>query len=207
MAPDKNSSQSIVLLAAGASSRMGRSKPTLPLGDSTFLGRILDTVRPLAPRETIVVVGEQRWALLRMLEAYPWVKPVVNPDPIRGQLSSLQAALMNLQPCSRFWVHLADHPLVTERTWRILWEEAERSPEALLLPEYQGRRGHPVGIPYAFRWEILNFTGAPGLKRLFLDHPELVKTVPVDDPGIVADIDTPEEYLQIARAAGTGVPG
>jgi CTP:molybdopterin cytidylyltransferase MocA len=92
-------------------------------------------------------------------------------------------------------VCLADIPLVASGTYRRLLEEHEHRPDAILIPSYQGRRGHPILVPCAAMAEIYRQST---LRNVVRNNEHLVYHVEVDDSGVLEDMDTPEDYRRIA---------
>ena len=183
-----------LVLAAGASRRMGRPKALLPLGSSglTFVRIICDTLRAAGVAPVMVVT---RAELADSLAAVvPGIELVVNREPDRGQLSSLLAGLETLGAPEAALVTLVDLPLVHASTVASLLATWHRTRAPLVRPLWAGRHGHPVifGAPLldALRKADLA-TGAKPVVHRFLSD---AVSVAVDDPGTVDDIDTPEAY-------------
>jgi molybdenum cofactor cytidylyltransferase len=91
-------------------------------------------------------------------------------------------------------LHLADHPEVRGDTLETLIRESAGHPAQAVMPAYRSRGGHPVLIPPAVVPLICSYSGRGGLRKFWLDHPELCVRLPVDDPGVVFDIDTQSDY-------------
>ncbi len=183
-----------VVLAAGASRRMGRPKALLPVDGTTFVERIVGVAVSCGLAPVYVVVGEHRPMIE---EKCPALAPrlVVNPDPSRGQLSSLQTALGALgeQPLSAVTVFLVDHPLVRRTTVVRLVDAFVATGRSIVVPTVAGRRGHPVVFGRRVFPALMAAPLERGARAVLEAHPEEVVEVPVDDEGILADIDTPEE--------------
>jgi molybdenum cofactor cytidylyltransferase len=183
-----------LILAAGESKRMGRPKMLLPFGGSTILETVIAAALRSSVDRTMVVVGAERERIGRVLENYP-VEPVFNPDYGRGMLSSVQAGFEALPPEARAaLVMLGDQPAVTESIIDTLIRAFTRTGSALVVPVFSGRRGHPLLIGARFREEVRGLPPAIGLRQLVRDHPEAVLEVPVQEDGILQDIDDPGDY-------------
>jgi len=178
-----------ILLAGGASRRMGQPKALLPIGGQTFLGRLLDVYRPYAD-PVVTVLGHEAE---RLRAAFPPdVVFAVNPEPERGQLSSLQTGLAAVRLARDILFQPMDYPAVREATVALL---AARAP-GLAIPVYGGRRGHPVRITPAIARELLALPPDAQARDVIRAHYATAEFVPVDDPGTVTDIDTPEDYAR-----------
>ena len=168
---------------------MGRPKALLEYQGETFLGRITRIFEKFCD-PVIVVLGHNADAVRDHIHT----KLVINPDPDRGQLSSLQTALVQID--SDFLFTPVDCPTFREQTVAQLIEALTDDPIA--IPRYHGRRGHPVGVA---RTALADFTSLPPTAetRAAIDaHPDRIAYVDVNDPGILADIDDLEAYQKIA---------
>lgn len=201
-----------VILSGGRSSRMGRPKALLATGAAeTFVARVARTLREGGVDGVVVVAPDEELAIeLRCAvesDAQP-ARVVVNPDPSRGQLSSL---LIGLRAIDRpgvdaMLVTLVDIPLVSAHTVQRLIEAYRRSRAPVVRPAQAGRpnHGHPVLFDRALFGELREADLATGAKSVVRAHLNEVLDVPVDDPGAFLDIDTPDAY---ARAFGKPIPG
>ena len=89
-----------------------------------------------------------------------------------------------------------DHPQVAPDTIAALLEAWADHRELAVMPEHDGRGGHPVLVPPTLASMVGEWMGTGGLRRFWREHPECCLRVPVDDPGVVQDLDTPEAYEQ-----------
>lgn len=192
-----------IVLAAGASTRMGRPKPLLPLGggDETFLSRILKTLREADVDDLLVVVGHDGASIRASLKPFGFsVRVVENPDYSRGQLSSLQAGLLAAdRPGVRgVLVTLVDLPLVSSSTVRAVLEAYSRHPTvAIVRPVNGDRHGHPVVFDRQLFDELRTGDPAVGAKPIVNAHRDAVLGVPVTDEGAFVDIDTHGDYERL----------
>jgi CTP:molybdopterin cytidylyltransferase MocA len=155
----------------------------LPLGETTFLGRIVDILRQVPVRSIRVVVPG---AFERPDMPVRWV---VNPESDSEQLASLQCALRDLPADSdALLVWAVDHPLVREDTLRALLEAFD----GRMVQPFDGRPGHPVIFSRAMYGELLSASPAAGARSV-VRHSER-RLVPVEDPGIHVNVDTPADY-------------
>lgn len=193
-----------VVLSAGRSVRMGEAKALLELRGRTFLEAAVDALLRGGCSEVVVVVPDPTAADPRVADAaheLP-VNTVHNAAPESEQIDSLRLALKALSPRAGAAVVLpVDHPLVRAETVAALIAVGRSNPEAVVRPTRQGTPGHPTLFPRAL-WSRLR---DPSLRRGARSVVESTDTrtidVAVDDPGILADIDTPAAYRRYADGA------
>lgn len=191
-----------IILAAGASRRMGRPKAMLPYRGETFLNRLIRVGGEVADR-IIVVVGPPYAEQIRN-HAIAGAFFATNPAPERGQLSSLQIALATLPPdADGFFFIPVDCPAVTEETVCSLADAfARRDPQTLfVIPHYGDRRGHPVFAAMSIASEFLALPAEAQAREVVHRHVSQTLYVDVDDPGILADIDDPAAYQELMETA------
>lgn len=186
-----------IVLAAGASSRIGRPKALLPVATGiadTFAARIADTFTRAGVHPVVIVTREALAA--EVAAAARRARVVINPDPDRGQLSSLLTGVDALGACPAVVVTLVDVPFVAEETVRLLiarWEET-RSP--VVRPRYEGRHGHPTifdaRVIAALREADLQAGAKPVLERFAGE----AISVDVTDPAVAFDVDTPQDHAR-----------
>ena len=194
-----------ILLAAGESRRMGSPKALLAYQGQTFLERICTAFFDAGVEELVVVLGAWEDRLRPALPRHPALRTVVNPHYAQGQLSSLVCGLGALSPDSAAAVvNLVDHPLVRPETIAALMASFRTDPLPIIIATHQGQRGHPVLFSRQVYAELLAAPLDKGAKTVVRKDPARVRHVPLDDPGIVADIDTPQDYR---RWTGLTTPG
>lgn len=186
-----------IVLAAGASSRMGRPKPLLDLGGKPALTRVLEACRGAALSKPIVVLGHAADDIRKAIDLEA-ATVVLNPAPERGMTSSLQEGLKALPAAARgFLIYPADYPLVTWKELVLLEERFERDKlNEVYVPTFEGRRGHPVTCDRALAAEFLALpAGAPAYAVIRKD-PARILEVPVLNPWIVRDLDTQDDLRE-----------
>ena len=193
-----------VILAAGASTRMGRDKALLPWRDGTFLSAAIRALQPVT--ELVLIVGGANAASLEPIANAYAAFMVVNPEPERGQFSSLQVGLQEVLNRGRdaAIVTLVDRPAAELETVQQIKKAFLSSEESIwaVVPEYGGKHGHPIVIG---REMIEAFLRAPsGSNARDVEHArqEHIRYLPVRDPLVVANVDTPEDFERIR----TGIP-
>jgi len=191
-----------VVLAAGKSSRMGRTKALLPLGSSgeTFLGRIIRVLREGGADAVVVVIGGDAAAVRASVPRDDvHVSSVENPRYEEGQLSSLLVGLAAVEQrhdnVEAVMVTLVDLPLVSPATVRAVREAFLVNPGAPLVRPRRGERhGHPVIFNRSIFGELRRSDPSKGAKPVVHAHAAEEVNVDVDDEGAFIDIDTPEDY-------------
>jgi molybdenum cofactor cytidylyltransferase len=193
----RTSSVSAILLAAGKSVRMGQNKLLMPFDGGTIIGRTLDNLIRSQAGEIIVVLGAKATEI-RAVIGERKVVTVLNPDYARGMSTSLQTGLNMVSKLTRFiLVALGDQPLITTRTFDRLIEAALASDKGLIVPVYRGRRGNPITLSAGYIPDIRRFTGDVGGRELLARYPGDVLEVSVDDPGVLVNINTLDEYTRL----------
>lgn len=185
---------SAIVLAAGSSRRMGRSKQLLPLGHSPVIRHCLDSVVASGLQDIVVVLGADHDGTAAAISGMP-VRTVVNADPGSDMAGSVRLGLREAEPASTgVLICLADHPLVSTATIRKIINAHSGSPEVIVIPVYKGRRGHPTLFPATVIQDI--FSGKT-LRDVITAHAGSVRTIDVGDEGVVLDLDTTEDYERI----------
>ncbi len=183
-----------IVAASGLSSRMGARKALLDAGGRTFLRRTVLSLKEGGASPVMVVVRDP--GAEEGLEAWASGGIVIrNPDPSPGSISSLQAGLRALPPEAPGVLFCpVDHPLFLATTVEALCVAFAASSAPIIAPTHGGRRGHPVVFSRSLFRELLEDNLPEGARSVVRRYLEARLEVPVDDPGILADIDTPAEY-------------
>lgn len=186
-----------VVLAAGSSTRMGTPKALLDAGGATFAARLVDTLARGGCASVVVVAGSGTGPVAEEVARTP-ARLVVNPDGRGGQLGSLRAALAELgtagDPPAAIVFTPVDNPAVAPATVGALIGAWRRAHAAIVAPEYRGKRGHPVLVDMTIASEFLEGDLPEGARTVVRRDPARVLEVPVDDPAILDDLDTPGRY-------------
>ena len=188
-----------VVLAAGLSARMGRPKSLLPLGGKPLLGHVIEAIVSAGKTERIepivVVIGHAAQEVGKILQSFP-VHPVHNPAyATGGMLSSVQtgvAAVMG--KADAFFVVLGDQPMVRPATLAAMAAAWREQRPRVLLPTFDGKHGHPILLSVEGADEILSLPPDATLKSYTSRQSERTSEVAIDDPAVLADIDTPADY-------------
>jgi molybdenum cofactor cytidylyltransferase len=183
-----------VILAAGESRRMGGQKLLLPYGGHTVIETIVKTALDSSLDGTMVVLGADEVPVRKVLKPYP-VRLAVNKDYRLGMLSTIQTGFKHLPHNARAaLVMLGDQPEVPVHVIEEILRAYGRGDKGIVIPVAEGRRGHPVLIEAAYKSEVLGLDPGVGLRQLMSDHPGDVAEVEVAAPGILSDLDVPEDY-------------
>ena len=185
-----------IVLAAGMSTRMGAHKLLLPLGQTTVIARVVDALARSAIERTFVVVGHEGGRVAEAL-ADRKVTIVTNPDYAKGMLSSVRAGLTALpDDCRAALIALGDQPRLSPALVDAMLHAFAASGKGLVVPVFEGARGHPLLFSTRYREEIMSSYDDVGLKGLLVAHPEEVLELAANDASVLADLDTPEDYAR-----------
>jgi CTP:molybdopterin cytidylyltransferase MocA len=192
-----------VVLAAGASSRMGEVKALLPAGNGrSFVGAIGEAARAGGCGGVLVVVGPPHGDAVRRALP-PGASAALNPRPERGMLSSVQAGLAALpMTTSAALIWPVDVPFVAAATVRRI---LDATPGKIIVPVHnnrgRARGGHPLRLPRAFFGQVQTMDLELGLKGLLEAQAAAVERLTVDDANVLVDVDTPEDYARLRTTA------
>lgn len=201
-------SASGVVPAAGGSTRMGSPKGLLELEGVSFVRRVVRTLREGGCEPVLVVVRSED-AGTGDEAARSGATTLVNPEPGDGPITSLRRVLEVLDETVSHVVWLPlDHPMVRPETVTALLDEAEASGAPITLPLHEDQRGHPAVFERSIFPELLDPSLQGGARTVVHRNLDAARLVPVTDPGVLVDIDTPEEYRALVRRfTGTRPPG
>ena len=191
-----NNKVTAIILAAGQSRRMGQPKMLLPWGGTTVLGVVIETLKAAGMEDLVVVTGGAREQVEAIVRGSAQV--VFNAEYLNSEmLSSIQCGLGAIKPQSQAaLICLGDQPQVQVGSVQVILQEYESTGTSLIVPSYQMKRGHPWLVARKWWNEILEMR-SPKSPREFLNrHAEEIKYMNVDTPSILADLDTPEDYLK-----------
>jgi molybdenum cofactor cytidylyltransferase len=192
----------VVLLAAGRSSRMGTTKPLLPLGSTTVIERLVDSVSRAPVGEIVVVTGHNLEKIAPVLDRLP-VRQAHNAGYEAGMFSSVRVGVGALRPgADAFFILPADYPLVGPEVLDRLIDRFRQGWPAILHPTCCGLRGHPPLISGRYREALLEASGEDDLRSFLCRHRECEAEVEVEDLTVLMDMDTAEDYGRIVRFAG-----
>ena len=185
-----------IIPAAGLSRRMGRPKLLLPWGETTVLGQVVSIFLDAGVEDILVVTGGDRDRIEAMVSSP--ARTTYNREYAHGEmLSSVQCGLRALETGTEaVLVALADQPLIQSQSVRSVIQTYRRSEAKIVVPSFRRRRGHPWLVDSAHWGEILELNAPQSLRDFLKRHGDDIHHVDVPDPGILRDLDTPEDYLQ-----------
>jgi len=195
----------VVILAAGASRRMGRPKLLLPWGQTSVLGHLLQKWNQLGAAQIAVVYAADAKMIAAELDRLDFspANRIQNPVPESGMFSSIQCAA-NWEGWSSELTHwlitLGDQPHLSATTLRTLLEFGARNPNKICQPMRSERRKHPVLFPKRFFHELKN-SNARDLKIFLLEQAVNLSGFESYDAGLDLDMDTPADYEQALKIA------
>jgi molybdenum cofactor cytidylyltransferase len=188
---------SAIILAAGQSRRMGQAKMLLPWGQRTVIEQVVVTFLDAGVEDILIVTGGEHERVDKAIDGYP-VRKIYNQEYAAGEmLSSLQYGLRELSAATRATlIALGDQPQVREESIHSICNAYRDSASPLIVPSFQMKRGHPWLVARALWDEILRLQ-PPQTPRDFLNnHSHEILYVNLDTSTILADLDTPEDYLK-----------
>lgn len=207
---NRSSSNRIALLflCAGASRRMGRSKALLPWTGKSVIAHHFQTLENVSSIAPWVVTQANDQPLFEELDRIGWPEEqrhINELAPDCDMFASIHAGILGIlesaTPYQTIGVALIDQPCIQPQTFQQLAASCQQSPDLILQPSFENRRGHPVMLPSEIAQELLLYTG-PSFRHFLEDHNSHRKTVSVNDPGIHLDMDTPQAYQQLLQTTG-----
>lgn len=183
-----------IVLAAGASTRMKTQKLLLPFNGKTIIETVIQNVALSVKTNIMVVLGSHRYEISRLIGQMP-VKYCVNTDFINGMLSSVICGFRALpEYATAALIFLGDQPQISGTVAKKVIEAWRESKKGIIIPTFNGRRGHPSLIATKYIAEIEKLDHERGLRSLFIRFEEDIYIVECNTPEILRDIDTPEDY-------------
>jgi molybdenum cofactor cytidylyltransferase len=184
-----------IILAAGESKRMKVTKMLLPYKGKTIIENVIENVLSSNIEKVLVVTGAEYDAITYVLNGLR-VTPCFNEHYREGMLSSVKCGFRSLpDDADCALIFQGDQPFIASGTINKIITACMNSDKGIVVPVYNGKRGHPILIKNKYRKEIDRLKADEGLRFLSKTFPEDVLEVETDAPEILRDIDTMEDYL------------
>lgn len=195
-----------IILAAGVSSRMGRTKQLLPFHHGTIIETVTGHACASELDQVLVVLGHHaqkiRAALVHHVNT-ACAQVIVNPHFKIGQSTSIVEGIRHLgTDMDAVMFLLGDQPLISASVINYLIEKYHHTNARIVVPYYQGIRGNPVIFDHTLFPELGCLKGDTGARVLFKKNVDCILKVSVDDPGIITDVDTPLDYKRLIDQRG-----
>lgn len=194
---------SAILLAAGESRRMGRLKQLLPFGSKTVIETCLETLLTSKVHEVIVVLGHRCDEIRAQIQHLP-VKITINPEYHQGMSSSVKCGVRAVSSeAQAVMIALVDQPLVNSDIVDQLITAYLEGEKKIVIPEFEGRSGHPILIDLAYRDEILNIDPQFGLRQVVYNHWDETLKLRVETDAVIQNMNTWEDYQRMINQGPT----
>jgi len=188
-----------IILAAGSSRRMGTQKLVLPMGTSTMIETVVDNVLKSNINQVLVVLGPDQNKIRDVLIGKP-VEFCHNLNHDQGMLSSVICGFRALpENAETALIYLGDQPNITPEVTNTIIEAYDEELMGIVIPVFNNRRGHPLLVDMKYRRDVEKLDLEQGLRSLRHKFPDDVLEVEVDEPGILVDIDTKEDYSNATK--------
>lgn len=194
---------SAIIPAAGRSTRMGHPKMLLPWGTSTVVEHVISVFAKVGVKKILVITGRHREEVEAAINPYQdryRVRSIFNENYMEGEmLSSIQCglhALMQEKDRDAVLIGLGDQPQIEEGSVRSVCEAFLRTQSPIIVPSFRMRRGHPWLVAHRFWNDIMELQSPKTLRDFLNQNSESIHYVNVDTPSILADMDTPDDYIK-----------
>jgi CTP:molybdopterin cytidylyltransferase MocA len=178
---------------------MGAPKPLLPVQGRPAVMRCLECLHSAGVAEIVLVVNPEGGDIVTAAKDIP-VRVAVNERPVSDMAASVMAGLALVdRDATGVMVCLCDHPLIRPETFESMISAHSRTPGAIIIPVYRGRKGHPTLFP---RLDLEDLGTHATLRDVIGRHRAKISLLDVEDEGVILDMDTPEDYRKIIERYG-----
>ncbi|HEY9077145.1 MAG TPA: nucleotidyltransferase family protein [Anaerolineaceae bacterium] len=187
-----------VVLAAGSSRRMGSPKLTLPWGNSTVIGSVINTLVSTGISQIIVVTGGYKNEVENALVGHP-VTLVHNKDYLEGEMiSSLKVGLHYVSEIAQaVLITLGDQPQIEPQVIHQILKVFSRENYPIIIPSYNHRRGHPWLLRNDYLAKVQKLGVSQSMRDFLSDQQQSIHYVDVNTNKVLMDLDTPEDYQRL----------
>jgi len=188
-----------IVLAAGMSTRMGTQKLLLPFDGKTIVEKVVENILNSGIGNVVVVLGANSVEITEVLKSWP-VQTIRNENFREGMHTSVISGV-NVLPenAKAVMIFLGDQPFIPENVSVKVIEAWNNSGKGIVIPLFNGKRGHPPLYDLKFRQEIINLDPSIGLRSVAQKFQDEILEVETFCPEIVRDIDTREDYLKTIK--------
>ena len=186
---------SAIILAAGQSKRMGQQKMLMSWGQTTVIGKVINTLMEGGVNDIHLVTGGTD-AQLKAALIVKDIKYLYNPDYANGEmLTSVQVGLDSMEDVTEaVLIVLGDQPQLEVKVVRKIIDSYILTHHKIIVPSFQMHRGHPWLVEKSYWQEILNLHHPATLRDFLKAHSEIIDYVRVESPSILQDLDTQADY-------------
>ena len=183
-----------IILAAGASERMGKPKPLLRFNDKTFLDQIISVLKRSDVDRITVVLGAEAETIKKSADL-SGTNIIINKDYQKGQLSSLILGIEQTpQETEAILICLVDNPFITEEVVNKIISKFKETNNPIIVPVFNKKRGHPTLFSRALFDALLNAPEEQGARYVIYSNEEKILELETSENGILIGIDTPDDY-------------
>ncbi|MCA1029845.1 nucleotidyltransferase family protein [Bacillus timonensis] len=186
-----------IILSAGTSSRMGKTKALLPYNDTTLLNYQISQFNQSLLNETIVVLGHDATSILHSLTTLP-SKIMMNSHFHNGKSSSIKVGVKNSSTSAQMiLIANVDQPVSTRIINKMCAEFIKKRPK-IIIPTYKQKRGHPVLFCSSLRSDLLSVSEqTQGLREIIHRYSSSIQEIELDEPSILHNFNTPNDLSKL----------
>ena len=191
-----------IILSAGESKRMGTPKQLLPWGKTIILQQVIDNSSASRLGMILLVLGSRADDIADKITITSKTRILVNHEFKAGMSSSVKCGIKNAPvDAEAYMLLLGDQPFIGPDVINNLIDSYHAGRHGIIVPVYNGQRGHPVIFDSRYKKELLSI-GDRGAKEVTEKHTHDIFEIHVESPNILTDIDTPQDYQKALGQAG-----
>jgi len=191
-----------IILSAGESKRMGTPKQLLPWRNTIILQQVINNASVSRLGMLLLILGSSADAIAAKITTTSKTRILINHDFKAGMGSSVKCGIKNAPTdAEAYMLLLGDQPFIGPNIINKLLHSYQAGRHGIVVPVYNGQRGHPVIFDSRYKQELLSINGQ-GAKEVTEKHAADIFEVPVDAPDVLADIDTPQDYRKALGQTG-----